>query len=201
MLGLKSIHVGKRGPCQWPGRIGVKSTGALRWRHNEHDGVSNHQPRDCLLNRLLRRRSKKTSKLRVTGLCEGNSPVTGEFPAQRASNAENVSIWWRHHDLATTKRQPCIYFAGCTATWVPKPDAQFITYNFFFFIEIDSVRAHFSCTRRRSQPYKPISGTFYLKFQCLCVKQGKKFVMISPEQMLYFGKMFLKFRSGWGFWQ
>ena len=43
---------------------------------------------------------KKTSKLRVNGLCEGNSPVTGEFPAQRASNAENVSIWWRHHDQA-----------------------------------------------------------------------------------------------------
>ena len=41
---------------------------------------------------------KKTSKLRVTGLCAGNSPVTGEFPAQRASKAENVSIWWRHHD-------------------------------------------------------------------------------------------------------
>ena len=44
-----------------------------------------------------RHRSKKTSKLCVTGLCEGNSPVTSEFPAQRASNAENVSIWWRHH--------------------------------------------------------------------------------------------------------
>ena len=43
-------------------------------------------------------RSKKTSKLRVTGLCEGTSPVTGEFPAQRASNVENVSIWW-HHDV------------------------------------------------------------------------------------------------------
>ena len=41
------------------------------------------------------RRSKKT--LRDTGLCEGNSPVTGELPAQRTSNAENVSIWWRHH--------------------------------------------------------------------------------------------------------
>ena len=40
---------------------------------------------------------KKTSKLRVTGLCAGNSPVTDEFPTQRASNAENVSIWWRHH--------------------------------------------------------------------------------------------------------
>ena len=69
------------------------------WRHNERDGVSNHQPHDCLLNRLFRRRSKKTSKLRVTGLCEENSPVTGEFPAQRASNAENDSIWWRHHAL------------------------------------------------------------------------------------------------------
>ena len=40
---------------------------------------------------------KKTSKLRATGLCAGNSPVTGEFPAQMASNAENISVWWRHH--------------------------------------------------------------------------------------------------------
>ena len=66
------------------------------WRHNYRDGVSNHQPHDCLLNRLFRCRWKKTSKLRITGLCAGNSPVTGEFPTQRASNAENVSIWWRH---------------------------------------------------------------------------------------------------------
>ena len=41
---------------------------------------------------------KKTSKLRVTGHCAGNSPGTSEFPAQMASNAENVSIWWRHRD-------------------------------------------------------------------------------------------------------
>ena len=71
----------------------------LQSRHNGRDGVSNHQPHDCLLNCLFRRRSKKTSRLRVTGLFEGNSPVTGEFPAQMASNAENVSIWWRHHVL------------------------------------------------------------------------------------------------------
>ena len=45
----------------------------------------------------------KTSKLRVTGLCEGNSPVTDEFPAQRASNAENGSIWWRHHEVSRNK--------------------------------------------------------------------------------------------------
>ena len=73
---------------------------ALGWRHNDHAGVSNHQPHGCLLNRLFRRKSKKTSKLRVTGLCAGNSPGTGEFLAQMASYAENVSIWWRHHGIS-----------------------------------------------------------------------------------------------------
>ena len=57
---------------------------------------------DRLLNRSFRRRSKeKTSKLRATGLCVGKIPVTGEFPAQMATNAENVSIWWRHYALET----------------------------------------------------------------------------------------------------
>ena len=70
---------------------------SLRWRHNGRDGVLNHQPYGCLLNRLFRLRSERTSKLRVTGLCAGNSPGTSEFPAQMASNAENVSISWRHH--------------------------------------------------------------------------------------------------------
>ena len=46
----------------------------LQWRHNDHDGVKNHQPHGCLFNRLFRHRSKKTSKLCVTGLCAGNSP-------------------------------------------------------------------------------------------------------------------------------
>ena len=53
---------------------------------------------------LIGRRSIKTSKLRVTGLCVGNSSETDEFPAQMASNAENVSIWWRHHDLVRSKQ-------------------------------------------------------------------------------------------------
>ena len=81
-----------------PSFAGFQSIGiTLQWRYNEHDGVSNHQAHDCLLKRLFRRRSKKTSKLRVTGICEGNSTVTGEFPAQRASNATNSPIWWRHY--------------------------------------------------------------------------------------------------------
>ena len=78
----------------------------LLWRHNGRDSISNHQPHDCLLNRLFRRRSKKISKLRVTGLCAGNSPGTGEFPAQMSSNAATVSIWWRHHDITICNLTP-----------------------------------------------------------------------------------------------
>ena len=98
----------------------------LLWRHNWRDSVSNHQPHDCLLNRLFRRRSKQTLKLRVTGLCAGNSPGTGEFPAQMASNAENVSIWWRHHDISIFRGKrkqmawdlflPCF---ECNILWPP----------------------------------------------------------------------------------
>ena len=59
-----------------------------------------------------RHRSKITSKLRATGLCEGNSPVTGEFHSQRASSAEIVSIWWRHHK--------CGYISqGVLSSWDP----------------------------------------------------------------------------------
>ena len=83
----------------WPGQVEF----SLQWRHNGHNSVSNHQPYECLLNRLFRRRSKKTSKLRVTGLCARNSPGTGEFPAQMASYAENVSIWRRHHGIEHIK--------------------------------------------------------------------------------------------------
>ena len=69
----------------------------LQWRHNERDVVSNHQPRDCLFNHLLRRKSKKT----------------GEFAAQRASNAKNVSIWWRQHERAVNIEQ-CWFICLCT---------------------------------------------------------------------------------------
>ena len=51
----------------------------LQWRHNGCDGISNHRRLDCLLIRLFGHRSKKRSKLRVTGLCEGNPPVTSGF--------------------------------------------------------------------------------------------------------------------------
>ena len=104
----------------------VDFTCASLWRRNGRDGVSNHQPQECLLNRLFRHRSEKTSKLRVTGLCTGNSPVTGGFPAQSASNAENASIWWRHHVIHTqagVTRQPLVAITSPVTTqniyWLP----------------------------------------------------------------------------------
>ena len=67
-------------------------TKSLHWRHNDRNGVSNHQLLNCLLKRLFIS-TNTLSKLHVTSLCEGYkwSPIT------KASNAENVSIWWRNH--------------------------------------------------------------------------------------------------------
>ena len=83
----------------------MTSSWTLQWCHNGHDGISNHQPNDCLLVY-----SGQWKKLRVTGLCEGNPLVTSGFPSQRASNAEkcveyshgSVSqpcVMWLHHGL------------------------------------------------------------------------------------------------------
>ena len=91
-IGIYPLYIHRWG-CWWSSTVRY----TVQWRNNGRDGVSNHQPYDGLLNRLFRRRSKKISKLRVTGLWAGNSPVTDEFPAQMASNVENDSIWWRHH--------------------------------------------------------------------------------------------------------
>ena len=81
-----------------------ESLKALGWRHNERDGVSNHRRLDVLLNHLFKRRPKKTSKLCITGLGEGNPPATGGFPSQRDSNVDNVFIRWRHHGSDKSNR-------------------------------------------------------------------------------------------------
>ena len=50
----------------------------------------------------------------LLAICAGNSPITGEFPAQMASNAENVSIWWRHHakeSAVSSRCDPCYTLA------------------------------------------------------------------------------------------
>ena len=72
--------------------------------HNDRNSISNHQRFDCLLKRLLRHRSKKTSKLCITGLCEGNSPVTGETPnkgpvRRKMFPFDDVIMHYRIHEI------------------------------------------------------------------------------------------------------
>ena len=67
----------------WLASIKIYNLKSFQWRHNGHDGVSNHQPHDCLLNRLFRYRSKKTSKPASLAFVRGihgwpvNSPHKG----------------------------------------------------------------------------------------------------------------------------
>ena len=123
-------------------------TSALQWRHSGRDSVSNHQPHDYLLNRLFRRRSKKPSKLRVIGLCAGNSPETGEFPALMASNAENVSIWWRHHVYSNVSFHPVIVIMLVSCLGSPGYEHDFFIIIISYFSSIS-----LSClTRCRKSP-------------------------------------------------
>ena len=109
---VRSRKIAQRSPPP-PSCVKLHCT-PLLWRHHKPDGVSNDRQLDRLLNRLFRRRSKKISNPGVTSLCQGNPPVTGGFPSQGASNAENASIWWRHHDLMRICSQyltPIVYFS------------------------------------------------------------------------------------------
>ena len=76
----------------------IKQTSiTLQWRHNGRDSVSNHQPYVCLINSLFKRRSRKHQSSASLAFVR-RIHRSGEFPAQMASDAVNVSIWWRHHE-------------------------------------------------------------------------------------------------------
>ena len=126
---------------------------SLQWRHNERHSVSDHQPHDCLFYCLFRRRSKKIAKLCVTGLCAGNSPGTGDFPAQMASNAENVSIWWRHHVVENTKPR-IIYGLG-------------LGLNFLRYWHLQQHSRPFNLCMWCHQRYPPILSNWRLWIVCL----------------------------------
>ena len=125
---------------KWSLWIHVTWSKILRWRHKESHCVSNHRRLYCLLKRLFKRRSKKTSKLCATGLCEGSPPVTGGYLSPKASNPENdfhfmTSSWifctvvssHGNHKIARYQwnnpgrcsmimREPFAHFLGCTVS-------------------------------------------------------------------------------------
>ena len=91
----------------------------LKWRHNDHDGVSSHQPHGCLLKRLFRRKSKKTPKLRVTDLCVGNSPGSVNSPHKGPVTRK----MFRFDDvIMTSQRFTCkCYFTNTASMSVKQP--------------------------------------------------------------------------------
>ena len=85
------------------------SRAPLHWRHYDHGGVSNHQHHGCLLDRLFRRRSKKTSKLRVTGHCVGNSPVPVNSPHKGPVTRKMFpfdDVVWEEHSFTPMDQSP-----------------------------------------------------------------------------------------------
>ena len=106
------------------GRVWILIT--LRWRHNDHDGGSNHQPHGCVLNRLLRRKSKKTSKLRFTGLCVGNSPGPVNSPhkgpvTRKMFPFDDVIM---RHGMETLPTLLALCGGNTGHQWIPHPESQ-----------------------------------------------------------------------------
>ena len=131
---------------------------ALRWRHNEWDGVSNHQPYDCLLNCLSGRRSKKTSKPASLAFVLGihrrpvNSPH--KWPVTRKLFPFDdviMNIWW---------------------SWCYIMDLNPINAALFLAQKKYSRALHapshcLSSTISRFVPHENASGWFESKYQCL----------------------------------
>ena len=92
---------------------------SLRWRHNERDSVSNHRRLHCLLNCWFRRRSKKTSQLRVTGFCAGKSQVPGNSLHKRPVKRKCFHLMTSSCDQATTKRSAIcrLLVSGRLVSW------------------------------------------------------------------------------------
>ena len=87
----------------------------------KHHVVSNPPPIiRRFIKQLIRTHIKELSKPALLALCEGSLPMTCEFPAQRASNAEEASIWWwlRHY-----RHIGCRYLRLCMSycEWICDP--------------------------------------------------------------------------------
>ena len=121
----------------------------------------NHQPHDWLVDRLFKVQIKENIKLRVTGICA----MTGEFPAQRASNAENVFIWWRNHGNKSFASSS----SSATTAW-PLAFPKYIVFS-----DLRPVIMETLAGRRKSR--KDLSTTFNILWPghpINCLRQGNE---------------------------
>ena len=94
-------------------KLFIKPWFTLPWRHNDHDSVSKSPASRLFTQPFIQTQIKENIKApRHWPLC-GEVTGTGEFPAQRATYAENVSIWWRHHELTRVFSRDCSAIGPC----------------------------------------------------------------------------------------
>ena len=72
----------------------------------EYHGISKHQQLKCFSTASLSYHQRKHQSSVLLALCEGNPPVTGGFPSQRASNSEIISMSYSYHRQATYPPPP-----------------------------------------------------------------------------------------------
>ena len=148
-----------------------------QWHHNEHDGVSYHQPHDWLLNRLFRHGSKNTTKLRVTGLCGGihrwpvNSPHKGPvtrqmFPfddvimglVQERRNSSSLTM-----ELHLSCINPSIWICRFTTIGVPMMKIKRSWHHVFLIIGIPIPGNKVYISKRGPAAYYPILGVYHVE--------------------------------------
>ena len=129
---------------------------SLQWRHGERDGVSNHRRLDCLLSRLFSRRSKKISKLRVTGICEGNPPVTGGFPhkgpvTRKMFPFDDVVMWCQEIAISMKMTTSAPDALGGTNQWHIYRDCEVEMVHLKWFVHQNSAKIYKNTTKHISQ--------------------------------------------------
>ena len=146
---------------------------SLQWRHNEPDGVSNGLPHDCLLNRLFRHiyKNKHLSSASLT-ILRGVHQWTVNSPHKGPRNAENVSIWWRHHIFKHAsfkgKRPSIMILSICSVTAFLRNDFRISSVAWlctFGYKAIPSVSAYVTSIKKIDQA--TIQSTIF--FLCTCV--------------------------------
>ena len=133
---------------------------------------------------------RKHQKLHVTGLCAGNSPGTGEFPPQMASNLENVSIWWRHHESSCPDNSThlsnvslCVWVSNAWYTYI-----YIFILNVYWFIHNST--QHFNRHETHTSPkcFRILLGSFCYKskilwlLQLICILRRKNVSMLIPHR-------------------
>ena len=94
VYGLTAVNPGGRlSTLEWTTRFGQRITVMSQWARCRLKSPASR----LFTEPFIQAQIEENIKAPRHWLCAGNSPVTGEFLAQMASNAENISVWWHHH--------------------------------------------------------------------------------------------------------